>query len=60
MVGVDKLEECLVVKEFCEGMVWVRVGEFKTGSLSCARMVEARESAYRVRNGTPRLLNNNL
>jgi hypothetical protein len=60
MVGVDKLEESLVVKELGEGMVWVWVGKFITGGLPCAGMVEARESANRVGCGSPWLLDDNL
>ena len=45
MVGVDELEESLVVKELGESMVWIWVRQFVTGGLSCAGMVEARESA---------------
>jgi len=36
MVGVDELEEGLVVEELGEGMIWVRVGELITGGLPCA------------------------
>ena len=60
VVGVDKLEESLIVEEFGEGMVWVWVGQFITGSLPRAGIVEARESADRVGYGSSRLLDNNL
>jgi len=60
MVGVDKLEESLVVKELGERMVWVWVGQFITGGLPCAGMVEARESANCVGYGSPWLLDDNL
>jgi len=60
MVGVDELEEGLVVKEFGEGVVWVGVGKLVTGSLACARMVETGESADRVGYSSLRLLDNDL
>ena len=60
MVGVDKLEESLVVKELGERMVWVWVGQIITGGLPCAGMVEARESADRIGYGSPWFLDDNL
>lgn len=60
MVGVDELEESLVIKELCERVVWIWVGEFIAGGLACSRMVEAGESANSVSYGTPGLLNNDL
>lgn len=60
VVGVDELEEGLVVKEFGEGMFRVRVGQLITGSLSCARVMEASESADRVGYCSPWLLNDDL
>ena len=60
VVGVDELEESLIIEELGEGMVWVWVGQIITGSLSCAGMMEARESADGVCYGSPRLLDNNL
>jgi len=60
MVGVDELEERLVVKELGERMVWVLVGNLITGGLPCARMVEARESANCIGYSSPWLLDNNL
>lgn len=60
MVGIDELEESLVVKELGERVVWVWVDEFIAGSLACARVVEAGESANSVSYGTPRLLDDDL
>ena len=60
VVGVDELEERLVVKELGERMVWVLVWKLITGSLPCARVVEARESADRIGYSSPWLLDNNL
>ena len=60
MVGVDELEESLVIKELGERVVWIWVWELITGGLACARMVEAGESANCVSYGTPRLLDDNL
>jgi len=60
MVGVDELEESLVVKELGERMVWVLVGKFITSGLACAGMVEASESADCVGYSSPWLLDNNL
>ena len=60
VVGVDELEEGLVVKELGERVLWVWVGQLITGGLACAGMMEARESADRVGYGSPGLLNNDL
>ena len=60
MVGVDELEESLVVEELGERMVWVWVRKFITGGLPCARVVETRESANCVCYGSPWLLDNDL
>ena len=60
VVGIDELEESLIIEELGEGMVWVWVEQFITGSLPCAGMVETRESADRGGYSSPRLLDNNL
>ena len=60
MVGVDELEESLVVKELGERMIWVWVGQFVTGGLPCAGMMEARESTNRVGYGSLWFLDDNL
>lgn len=60
VVGVDELEEGLVVKELGERMLWVWVGQLITGGLPCAGVMEARESADRVGYGSPGLLNDDL
>lgn len=60
VVGVDELEEGLVVKELGEGVFRVRVGQLITGGLACAGMMEARKSADRVGYGSSRFLNDDL
>jgi len=60
MIGVDELEEGLVVEELGERVVWVRVWKFVTGSLPCAGVMETGESADGVCYGSPWLLNYDL
>jgi len=60
VVGVDELEEGLIVEELGERVLWVWVGQLITGGLPCAGMVEARESADRVGYGSPGLLDDDL
>lgn len=60
VVGVDELEESLVVEEFGEGVVRVRVWKLKAGGFPCAGMVKTGESADGVGYGTPWLLNDDL
>ena len=60
VVGVDELEEGLVVEELGEGVLWIRVGKVIAGSLSCTRVVEACESADRVGYRSSWFLNDDL
>ena len=60
VVGVDELEEGLVIEELGKRVFWVRVGQLITGGLPGTGMVEAREGADRIGYSSPWLLNDDL
>ena len=60
MVGVNELEEGLVVEELGKRMFWVWVGQLISSSLPSARMVEARKSTDRISYRSPWLLDDDL